>query len=182
MLDRDRAGKPIYTLPPLWPNMDSFFILGARGEMGRASDFMAKVQSLPCEVLPMDADVVCGKAHLEAAVIHAKRAMEQGTNASAAVSMETMLFASGERQISKAKEKMGVKDGMRRFALVLFDCDDPDHILTRLGLVQDDQVLLPSMEKIIGFGIERNDLESVREGQAEDLVLERVAFVEILKR
>jgi KEOPS complex subunit Cgi121 len=162
--------------------MSSVFILGARGETCRASDFMAKVQSLSCEVLPMDADVVCGKTHLEAAFIHAKRAMEQGTNASATLSMETMLFASGERQISKAKEKMGVKDGMTRFALVLFDCDDPLQILTKLELAKDDQVLLPSKEKIIGFGIEKNELESVSEWQAEDLVLERVAFVEILKR
>ena len=87
--------------------MSSVLILGARGEACSAADFMAQVQSLPCEVLPMDADMVCGKVHLEAAVAHAKRAIKQGTNASAAVSMETMLFASGERQISKAKVKMG---------------------------------------------------------------------------
>ncbi|MGD0818575.1 MAG: KEOPS complex subunit Cgi121 [Methanomassiliicoccales archaeon] len=162
--------------------MSSVLILGARGEACSASDFMAQIQSLPCDVLPLDADVVCSMAHLEAAVIHAKRAMEQGTNASATVSMETMLFASGERQISKAKEKMGAKNGMRHFALVLFDCDDPSDILRRLKLIRDDQVLLPSREKAIGFGIESSELESVPERQAADLVLERVAFVEILKR
>jgi KEOPS complex subunit Cgi121 len=143
---------------------------------------MVLVQSLPCDVLPLDADVVCGKAHLEAAVIHAKRAMEQGTNASTTISMETMLFASGERQISKAKEKMGVKNGMRHFALVLFDCDDPADILRRLRMIKDDLVLMPSREKAIAFGIESNELETVPEWQAADLVLERVAFVEILKR
>ena len=164
------------------PDMSSVFILGARGEASCASDFMSLVQSLPCDVLPLDADVVCGKAHLETAVMHAKRAMEQGTNASATVSMETMLFASGERQISKAKEKMGVKDGMRHFALVLFDCDDPADILRRLRLIKDDLVLVPSREKIIAFGIEGKELGSVPERQGQDLVLERVAFVEILKR
>ncbi len=162
--------------------MSSVLILGARGEARSASDLMVLVQSLPCDVLPLDADMVCGKAHLEAAVIHAKRAMEQGTNVSAAISMETMLFASGERQISKAKEKMGVKNGMRHFALVLFNCDDPADILRRLKMIKDDLVLIPSREKAIAFGIESNELETVPEWQAADLVLERVAFVEILKR
>ena len=162
--------------------MSSAFILGARGEACSAKEFMAQVQSLPCEVLPMDADLVCGKAHLEAAVIHAERALEQGTNASSTVSMETMLFASGERQISKAKEKMGVKDGMRHFALVLFDCNDPMEVIRRLKLIKDDLVLLPSKEKAVSFGIQQEELESVPEWQAPDLVLERVAFLEILKR
>ena len=162
--------------------MSSVFILGARGEASSAKEFMAQVQSLPCEVLPMDADLVCGKAHLEAAVVHARRALEQGTNFSSTVSMETMLFASGERQISKAKEKMGVKDGMRHFALVLFDCDDPMAVIRKLKMIKDDLVLLPSREKAISFGIERDELESVPEWQVPDLVLERVAFVEILKR
>ncbi len=162
--------------------MSSVFILGARGEACSASDFMAEVQSLPCDILPMDADMVCGRTHLMAAVAHATRAMEQGTNASDTVSMETMLFASGERQISKAKEKMGVKNGTRHFALVLFDCSDPADILRRLKLIKDDLVLLSSKEKVVGFGIERKELESLPEWQAADLVLERVAFVEILKR
>jgi KEOPS complex subunit Cgi121 len=174
--------KPIYTHPPLDKDMSSVFILGARGEAGSAAEFIALVQSLPCEVLPMDADMVCGRTHLEAAAAHAQRAMEQGTNASASISMETMLFASGERQISKAKEKMGVKNGMRHFALVLFDCAEPGEVLSRLRLVQDDLVLLPSREKLITFGIEARELDSVPERLAADLVLERVAFVEILKR
>jgi KEOPS complex subunit Cgi121 len=162
--------------------MSSIFILGARGEACHASDFIKRVQSLPCEVLPMDADLVCGKTHLEAAVTHAMRAMEQGSNASATVSMETMLFASGERQISKAKEKMGVKDGMRHFALVLFDCDDPAGLLRGLNLIEDDRLLLPSKEKAIAFGIDEEELVTVPVEQVPDLVLERVAFVEILKR
>ena len=77
---------------------------------------------------------------------------------------------------------MGVKNGMRHFALVLFNCDDPADILRRLKMIKDDLVLIPSREKAIAFGIESNELETVPEWQAADLVLERVAFVEILKR
>ena len=161
--------------------MSSVLILGARGEARSAADLMVLVQSLPCEVLPLDADMVCGKAHLEAAVIHAKRAMEQGTNVSAAMSMETMLFASGERQISKAKEKMGVKNGMRHFALVLFNCDDPAEVLRRLKMVQDDLCSCPR-GKSPSRSASRPGTRNSAGTAGRRLVLERVAFVEILKR
>ncbi len=175
-------GKNNIYAPAVGPDMSSVIILGAKGEACCASDFIQKVQSLPCEVLPMDADMVCGRTHLEAAAAHAERAMEQGSNSSSTMSMETMLFSSGERQISRAKEKMGVKDGVRRFALVLFDCDDPAEVLSRLGLTRDDLVLLPSREKAVAFGIDDCDLSAVPEERFADIVLEKVAFVEILKR
>ncbi len=81
--------------------------------------------------------------------------------------METMLFASGERQISKAKVKMGIKNGTKNFALVLFDCEAPGEVLRRLGLIKDDLVLLPSQEKAIAYGIESGELGTVPEEQAD---------------
>jgi tRNA threonylcarbamoyladenosine modification (KEOPS) complex Cgi121 subunit len=77
---------------------------------------------------------------------------------------------------------MGVKNGTTNFALVLFDCDDPGEVLRRLRMIKDDLVLLPSREKAIAYGIEGEELNTVPDRQATDLVLERVAFVEILKR
>ena len=49
-------------------------------------------------------------------------------------------------------------------------------------MIKNDLVLLPSKEKAITYGIESGELGTVPEEQATDLVLERVAFVEILKR
>jgi len=133
------------------------------------------------EVLALNADLVCGKEHLESAVEHALRSFERGTNTANNIMMETMLFASGERQISKAQDKMGVKRDAERIALVLFAAK-PDPVLKYLGLRRDDEVLEASKEKALRFGITRNELDEVSEGKEADLVLEKVAFLEVLKR
>ncbi|MCG7845347.1 MAG: hypothetical protein MIO90_07955, partial [Methanomassiliicoccales archaeon] len=81
---------------------------GAVLERGQSSALLKRASTLETEFVLMDADKVCGPDHLESAVIHARRAFEQGTAASNTLGMEVMLYASGERQISKAKKKMGL--------------------------------------------------------------------------
>jgi tRNA threonylcarbamoyladenosine modification (KEOPS) complex Cgi121 subunit len=95
--------------------------------------------------------------------------------------MECLLYASGERQISKAQEKMGIKSGTERVALVLFGPRIED-ALSALDLVRDDAVLDASVEKALRFGVEQKEIDALGPERASDLVLERVAFVDILKR
>lgn len=133
------------------------------------------------EVLVMDADMVCGREHLLSAVTHAARSFARGSNSCNDMAMETMLFASGERQISKAQRKMAPKENSERLALVLFDSSEEES-LRLASLVRDDSVLACTPDKVIAFGITRRELDTAGEGHAADLVLERVAFVEIAKR
>jgi KEOPS complex subunit Cgi121 len=157
-------------------------VLGARGQIGDMEAFIAALRDLNGgEGLALDADMICGKDHLVSAAFHATRAFERGENVCSSVVMETQLYASGERQISRAMKKMGVKLGMERIALVFFDVDDPDAALERLGLVRDDDVLDASVEKAVRFGIMPEELKAIPEDMVEDLVLERVAFVRMNK-
>jgi len=133
------------------------------------------------QVLAMKAEMVCGREHLESAVEHATRAFHRGTNSANNIMMETMLYASGERQISKARDKMGVDHETCSVALVLFGAE-PATVLQIVGLERDDSVLEASEQKLLGFGIGRKELDMVPVEKRPDLVLERVAFVEILKR
>lgn len=162
--------------------MPDFVVIGARGAVHDPQALLERLRSVQGgEVLAMDADMVCGEEHARSAVEHALRAFDREANTCNDVLMEAMLFASGERQISKAREKMGVKAGTERVALVLFG-PDPEEVMRAGGLERDDGVLLPSREKALRFGVPRKELDSVPEGMWGDLVLERVAFVEILKR
>lgn len=157
-------------------------ILGARGQVGDAEALIAALRGLgEGEGLALDADLVCGKDHLLSAVRHATRAFERGDNVCSSVVVETALYASGERQISKAMKKMSVRIGSERVALVLFGVGDPSEVLRRFGLVRDDDVLEASTEKALRFGITPEELKAVPEDMAEDLVLERVAFVGMQK-
>lgn len=158
-------------------------VVGARGNIDDPQDLILALQELDGgSALPLNADLVCGKEHLLSAAAHALRAFERGGNVCSSLAMETLVYASGERQISKAMQKMGVTSGPGRIAIVFFGPVDPDPILSRLGLDREDSVLDLSIEKMLRFGISREEIDLVPREAVGDLVLERVAFVELMKR
>jgi KEOPS complex subunit Cgi121 len=164
------------------PAMSEYEIVGARGKVHGPSHLLDRLQAVQGgQVLALDAGMVCGREHLESAVEHALRAFTRGTNSANNIMMETMLYASGERQISKAREKMSVKEGVDGIALILFGASKDD-VLKITGLEEDGAVLECSRSKLIRFGIGSDELDAVPPERTSDLALERVAFVEILKR
>jgi KEOPS complex subunit Cgi121 len=162
--------------------MSCFQIVGAKGHIADPRKAVECLQGLPGgPVLALNADLICGAEHLQSAAEHALRSFDQQMNACNNLAMECFLYASGERQISKAQEKLGLKFGTERVALVLFGPRVED-ALSALGLRRDDSVLDASVEKAVRFGIEPREIEALGPERAGDLVLERVAFVDILKR
>ena len=162
--------------------MSEHQIIGARGRIEDPKQAVERLRLLPAgSVLALDADMICGAEHLQSAVEHALRSFDNLNAACNSIAMECLLYASGERQISKAQEKMGLKRGSERMALVIFGGRIED-ALASLDLVRDDSVLDASVEKALRFGISRKEIEALGPGRASDLVLERVAFVDILKR
>lgn len=157
---------------------------GAWIRKGDANALLKRAADLTAEVVLMDADKVYGVDHLDSAVLHARRAFERQANAANTLGMEVILYASGERQISKAKKKMGLHQETERVALVVLGPDDADieAVLKRLELRRDDALLECSLTKGEAFGIGTDELGTVGEALLADLVLERVAFVEVLKR
>ncbi|OPY32492.1 MAG: Kinase binding protein CGI-121 [Methanomassiliicoccales archaeon PtaU1.Bin124] len=156
------------------------------GCVGQVDDPAALLDSLRArgkgEVLCLNADMVCGREHIASAVDHADRAFRYGTNSSDVLAMEIMLYASGEKQLAKARERMGPKKGTERLALVCLVKPLTDEDLGSLGLKRDDSVLEFSIGKAKAMGVSEEEIASMPEHLAPDLVLERVAFVETLKR
>ncbi len=158
-------------------------IVGAKGKIDDPQEFILALQEINGgSGLPLNADLICGRDHLLSATAHALRAFERGRNVCSSLPMETLVYASGERQISKAMQKMGVTSGSGRIAIVFFGPVDADPILSRLGLERDDSVLDLSIDKLLRFGIAADEIDLVPRGAMADLVLERVAFVELMKR
>ncbi len=149
---------------------------------GESNALLRRASELEAEIVLMDADKVCGVDHLASAALHARKAFDRGTNASNTLGMEVILYASGERQISKAKRKMGLHQETERVALLLLGPGEVDQVLKELGLRRDDSLLECSLKKGEAFGLDRTEMETAGEGMIADLVLEKVAFVEVLKR
>ena len=65
-------------------------------------------------------DVLLSETHLKSAVWHACKAMQNKHSISNSISLEFLLFASGQRQISKALKYFGVDDYETFVSIVIF--------------------------------------------------------------
>ena len=160
------------------------FLAGLRGEVSGAEDALRAARNAgaaDASVQLMRASMVFGRIHLESATDHAIRAFEQGRNASNSLATETLLYASGTRQIDRAIKKMGIREGDSEVALVAFGEFSLGELLEKANFKQDDSVLDGDASMLIGYGISKKEIASVPESKVFDLVLERVAMVDVLK-
>ena len=149
-------------------------VIGLRGD-ATFDDMVRHFTSLGGEVVIMDPMYVCGKDHIISAVRHAERSFEHGTNRSKTILTEILLYAAGERQISKALKKMRPKAGCREYALALLDVPD-DMKLNNIGMERDDSILDANVNKADALGLDRSfDIP------IEDLALEMVALLDLAK-
>lgn len=133
------------------------------------------------EAQAFDADLVFGEDHLLSAWEKAERAYRRGRNVARDRMVEALLFASGERQITAALDKMGLKPGSDTMVLLTAMEGKAEDLLDALDLERDDALVAGRLERLAAFGIGRAEIETVPEGDVFDLVLERVALVETLR-
>lgn len=72
-----------------------------------------------CEIQFFDASMIAGFDHLYFATLNAMKAFEDGLNISKSLSVEILLFASGQHQIRKAVELLGVKKDSAQIILLI---------------------------------------------------------------
>jgi len=170
-------------------------IIGTNGDFSDITKFMEKINNFSeknnVTIQVFNADMIYGKEHLISAVNHAKRAMKENKNSTKTLSMEILLYASGERQLKHAIPKMGIKKGKGSIAFVftnnLNDNSDKDSsdlinsFIEEFKLIIDDKVLEGSDDTLEKFGIKKNEIETVAKDKLGDLILEIVAMVDIIK-
>lgn len=158
-------------------------VVGARGEIGEVEPFIRRVREAAAarglEVQVFDADMVFGEEHILVAWEHALRAFERGTNVASDRMVEVILFASGERQISDALAKMGLRSGQKRIVLLVVGEGVTSELLDELGLEGDDRQVAGRVDLLPAFGITQEELDMIPSDRAFDLVIERVALAEL---
>jgi tRNA threonylcarbamoyladenosine modification (KEOPS) complex Cgi121 subunit len=139
-----------------------------------------------------DAELIASQEHLYFAALNALEAFQNKTNISKSLAMETMLFASAQRQILRAIQRCGIKPKTTTMAVVIIS-EKPIYLQTVLeaisicvGAEPDEQVLemSKSKEKKITevFQITDEELITVmkngdREKAVVNLVIERAALL-----
>ncbi|MCK4937305.1 MAG: hypothetical protein KAR85_01730 [Methanosarcinales archaeon] len=138
-------------------------------------------------VQAVNSDLITGSRHLIFAVEKAIRSFGSCRNIANNLGMEIMLYAAGTRQIERALG-LGVRVGENRVAMVLVGengTDEPVVLVSELLDTVDPTVLDYSVAKrgdiLDYFSITHDELDAVDEGNIPELVLERVALVDIIK-
>ncbi len=151
-------------------------------ERGSAKAFFArmaqKAAAEDTDLLVLDADMVFGKDHLRSALYHAKRALSESTNVSDSLAMETLLYASGERQLSAAIRKMSVTDETTEVVVAALRGSVSEEVA---WMPMPEGPARPTTERLLRFGIQADEMATASD-RAQELVLERVAAVDVLKR
>ncbi len=152
-----------------------------RGEAVAHRDrILADAASAGAQVLVIRGDMVFGSDHLRSALYHAKRAMSEGSNSSDSLPMETLLYASGERQLGVAIRKMSVDQSSEEIAIAQISGaelpkGDEWRVMAPIRKDLPDSVL----EK---FGVSEKELQTTASGRRMDLILERIASVDVMKK
>ena len=152
--------------------------------------FVAALEEIGTEhgvtVQAFDARYVVSRAHLERAVELADRAFERGENVARDRGVEILLYAAGRRQIDRALT-LGVSPG-RQPVVALVDAEDGDEQAERdaasaVAARLDGEPTLGAYDADLVreyFDIGEQEL-AVVDGDLGDLVLERVALLDVEK-
>jgi tRNA threonylcarbamoyladenosine modification (KEOPS) complex Cgi121 subunit len=100
----------------------------------------------------VDAGRVAGRDHLYMATVNAARSTETGLAVSKSITVEALLYASAQDQITKALARMGVNAATRKVALMVFahgreEAEEAYYRAAKLLDTGDDGVLEIDAEK-----------------------------------
>jgi KEOPS complex subunit Cgi121 len=143
-----------------------------------------------------DAELVAGQEHLFFAALNSLKTFKNGANISNNLSVETILFASAQRQITKAIKLIGVKSTSSKVVVLIIGKTEEEvsETLETVSRVvpgnRDDDVIDLNRDKITRirnlFDVSDLELETMLRDRSEaealvDLVIERIALLAIKK-
>lgn len=160
-------------------------VAGARAHIDNPEAVVRKAQTWAAghglEVCLADARFVFGRDHLESAALHAERAKDTGRMTTHSLAMETLLYASGKRQVADGIALAGLRPGSEGVGIVLFGSATSDVFLREMGWSRDDSVLSAEGKSLEVLGVTKVQTDSVPPERRTDLALERVALLDLEK-
>ena len=100
---------------------------------------------------------------------------------SRSVAMETLLYAAGARQVQDAIRSVGLRQDTTAIGVVLFDSTKVDDFIHDMGWGRDDGVLKAGGKSLEHLGISDREAKTVSDRQRADLILEKVALLDVEK-
>ena len=151
-------------------------VLGFRGNIDSVTKTLAKINSLKCsddEIIQLlNADAIAGLTHIKHGVNQAFLAFNRGENLANDLSVEICLRCSAQRQISRAFEILGLKEGKMNLCAILINCSN--ECVDKLSLMfdRDDDVLIADESKLVKiYDISKEELANM---SIEDIIIDKI--------
>ncbi|NTV00370.1 MAG: hypothetical protein HGA55_04510 [Methanoregulaceae archaeon] len=158
-------------------------------EIDETERYLMKVRQISSRfgvhIILFNAEMMAGLSHVCSALKHAFRAFDRGTAISNSPEMEALLYASGTRQC-RSGLRFGIHPGKNKVYLCVCPGDRKalDNLLKDGTIVHEDWTIL-SPEKVERltdlFGITPEELDVSGRDRIIDLILERVALLEVYR-
>jgi KEOPS complex subunit Cgi121 len=151
-------------------------ILGFGGNIDSVNQTLAKINSLKNnddEIIQLlNADAIAGLMHVKHGVNQAYLAFSRAENLAKDLSVEVCLRCSAQRQISRAFEILGLKEGKMNLCAILINCSN--EIVDELSLMfdRDDDVLIADESKLIEI-YDIND-DELTDMDIEDIIIDKI--------
>lgn len=131
------------------------------------------------------AELMAGQEHVISAMFHAIRALKKGTCISGSFEIEALLYAAGSRQCLDAV-KFGIHRGLNNCYLCILPTNPLvwSELLTVMTKSSEDWGIMTDekMNTLISlFGITNEEIAVTGKDRITDLVLERVALLDVNK-
>ncbi|MEJ8542708.1 KEOPS complex subunit Cgi121 [Methanothermobacter wolfeii] len=152
-------------------------VAGYRGRIGSVEGILSELRKFRGTVQLLDARAVAGRDHALHGALHAVRAFERGNNISSDTGIEVCLRIAGMRQISRALELLGIREGEMEICAILVDCETDVQEFLDSRFQRDDRVLEPDedyLRSLYGLG------EEVKTVGVENALMERTTMLQVL--
>ena len=168
-------------------------IIGGSTKIDHVENYMRSVHQFAeqhsIHIQLLDAQMIYGKIHLESAIFHAIRAMNEKKMSTQSIEMEILIYSSGERQLNYAIPKMGIKQGETSIVAIFLGENRKkkkfkeliELFIEKFKTQLDDAVFDQSIKKLRQWGFSEDEKQTISKDSFEDLILEKIAMVDIIK-
>ena len=159
-------------------------IAGFNGNIDSIPDILKKVDSIKsnccdgCIIQLMDAKAIAGEKHLLHGIIHGILAFKRNENLANDLGIEICVRTSAQRQISKALDILGLKEGEMDIIAILINC--PDYFINELSkiFIREDNVftsnnsILKELYNISDEELDTMNIEDILIDKTSALIIE----------
>jgi len=183
----------------------NYKIIAGKVSISNVDDFLAVLKTITHKydvtIQAMNAELIAGDEHIISAVKKAIRAVDRKRNIASDLGLEILLYAAGRRQIERALaigvSESNLGENAKRVAIVIVDASArgekdldmvAEEVKREIGMMEEPVQELElehnedKKEKLKQFfEISEDELKAVGESKLKQLVLERVAMLDVLK-